>query len=73
MGKPRLSKEERFEKGLAMISEHATSCPTCMGSFDYRLVVADGGGFRYEVACTSCGEVYYDISSLPSMDSLLAA
>jgi uncharacterized Zn finger protein len=56
-----------------MICEHATSCPTCMGSFDYQLVVGDGGGFRYEVACTSCGEVYYDISSLPSMDALLAA
>jgi hypothetical protein len=55
------------------VGEHATTCPSCEGAFDYRLEVNPGGGFRYEVSCLSCDEVYYDISSLPLVDMPLAA
>lgn len=43
--------------------EETTRCPRCDGDLDYRLGVADGGGFRYDVSCSSCGDLYYHFST----------
>ena len=58
-----------------MVAEatHPTCCPSCQGSFDYRLDVNEGGGFRYEVSCSACGEVYFDTACQPSVSTPLAA
>ncbi|BBZ27606.1 hypothetical protein MMAD_19010 [Mycolicibacterium madagascariense] len=52
---------------------HPTCCPSCQGAFEYRLDVNPGGGLRYEVSCSACGEVYYDTSSAPLTSVPLAA
>jgi uncharacterized Zn finger protein len=45
------------------LQEGATHCPKCDADLDYRLDVADGGGFRYDVTCPPCGTVYYAMSA----------
>lgn len=52
---------------------HPTCCPKCQGAFDYRLDVGAAGGLRYEVSCTACGDVYYDLSALPVVTLPVAA
>jgi hypothetical protein len=41
------------------VDSHATRCSRCDSDLDYRLGVAKGGGFRYDVSCPSCGQVVY--------------
>jgi hypothetical protein len=42
------------------VEEHTTRCSRCDGDLVYQLGVAQGGGFRYDVSCSSCGEVVYE-------------
>jgi predicted Zn finger-like uncharacterized protein len=51
---------------------HATRCPRCDADLDYRLDVADGGGLRYDVSCSSCGHVVYEFCT-PLVDFRAAA
>jgi hypothetical protein len=48
---------------MAMTStiEDATSCPRCDADLVYRLDVAEGGGFRYDVSCPPCGVVTFEM------------
>lgn len=53
-----------LRKGLAMssaVEDGVTQCPRCTGPLASRLDANEGGGFRYDVSCPKCGEVYLEI------------